>query len=213
MPSDELEKQVGTYIDNLELDPRFIGWIKAVLRRRNQEEFEFDRKQRELLTKKLQELSGRKEMIFGMKIDGLYQESEYKQKVAEILREEVDIKEKLNSNRISYWEGVIDQTLNFAETVFELFNSKDPYVKRLVLQILGSDLKIRDKNLYLEAKSVFIFLRNKQNKLFEENGIVGLKERALQQANMDKSMLQIPIGAGEGSRTPYVHFGKVTFYR
>jgi len=105
-------------------------------------------------------------------------------------------KEKLNSNRISYWEGVIDQTLQFAETVFELFNSKDPYVKRLVLQILGSDLKIRNKNLYLEAKSVFIFLRNKQNRLFEENGIVGLKERSLQQANIDNSMLQIPIGAG-----------------
>lgn len=211
MPSGELEKQVGTYIDNLELDLRFISWIKTVLRRRNQEEFEFDRKQRELLTKKLQELSTRKEMIFGMKIDGLYSELEYKQKVTEVLREEVDIKEKLNSNRISYWEGVIDQTLIFAETVFELFNSKDPYVKRLVLQILGSDLKIRDKNLYLEAKSVFIFLRNKQNQLYEENGIVGLKERALQQANMDNSMLQIPIGAGEGTRTPDVHFGKVAF--
>ncbi len=50
-------------------------------------------------------------------------------------------------------------------------------------------------------------------KLFEENGIVGLKERVLQQANMDNSMLQIPTGAGEGSRTPYVHFGKVAFYR
>jgi hypothetical protein len=196
MPSDELEKQVGTYINDLELDPRFIDWIKDVLKRRNEEEFEFDRKQRELLTKKLQELSSRKEIIFGMKIDGLYQEEEYKQKVAEVLREEADIKEKLKSNRISYWEGVIDQTLNFASTVFESFNKNDPYVKRIVLQILGSDLKIRDKKLYLEAKSVFMFLRSKQNELFKEYAIVGLRNRAIEQSNIDNPMLQIPIGAG-----------------
>ena len=173
-----------------------MNWIKDVLRRRNQEEFDFDRKQRELLTKKLQELSGRKEIIFGMKIDGLYSELEYKQKVSEVLREEVEIKEQLNSNRISYWEQVIDDTLNFSTKVFELFNSDDPYVKRLVLQILGSDLTIKDKNLYLEAKSVFIFLRNKQNQLFEDNGIVGLRERALQQSNQNNSALSIPMGAG-----------------
>lgn len=195
LPADQLEDQVRTYINNLELDPRFIDWIKAVLRRRNKEEFEFDRKQREQLTKKLQELSKRKETIYGMKIDGLYQEAEYKLKVAEVLKEEEGVKEQLNSDRISYWGQVIDDTLNFATGILELFNRNDPYVKSLVLQILGSDLKLRDKKLYLEAKSAFIFLRDKQNQLFEDNGLVGLKIMALQQANQGKTTLPVSLGA------------------
>lgn len=81
----------------------------------------------------------------------------------------------------------------------ELFNRGDDYTKRMVLQILGSDLRLKDKNLYLEAKSVFIFLRNKQNQLLEENGLVGPKEMPLQQANRNTSTPQIYSGAGEGS--------------
>src|SRR3989344_5410040 len=176
LPTGDLEAQVITYINNLELDPRFIDWVKAVLKRRNKEEFMFDRKQREQATKRLQELSKAKERVYGMKIDGLYAtDEEYKKRKAEILVEEMNIQESLTANRLSYWEKVIDDTLNFATEVFELFNSKDPFVKKMVLQILGSDLRLKDKKLYLEAKSVFIFLRNKQNELFEENGLVGLK--------------------------------------
>ena len=201
LQADKLEEQVRVYIDSLELNPRFIDWVKMVLRRRNQEEFDFDRKQRELLTKKLQELSKRKEIIYGMKIDGLYPEAEYKQKVAEVLKEEQGVKEQLNSDRIAYWGQVVDDTLNFATTTLELFNGKDPYVKRLVLQILGSDLKLRDRNLYFEAKSAFLFLRNKQNQLFEENGLVGLQDWALQQANQAKTTLPVSLGAEGGNRT------------
>lgn len=93
--ADDMENQAKIYIDNLGLDPRFIDWVKGVLRRRKKEEFEFDRKQREQLTKKLQELSKRKEVVYGMKIDGLYSEPEYKQKIAEVLKEEADIKNNL----------------------------------------------------------------------------------------------------------------------
>lgn len=138
-------------------------------------------------------------VVYGMKIDGLYSEPEYKQKVAEVLKEEAGIKEQLNSDRLSYWAQVIDDTLNFATQVMELFNNKDPYVKRMVLQIIGSDLKLQDEKLYLEAKSQFIFLRNKQNQLFEENGLVGLKEMALQQAKQGKSTLPVSLGAEDGN--------------
>ena len=213
LATDDLEAQVITYINNLELDPRFIEWVKAVLRRRNKEEFEFDKKQKEMLSRRLLELSEKKERAYGMKIDGLYSsEQEYKKKVGEILKEEVEVREQLKSERISYWGKVIDDTLNFASRVFELFNSNDPYVKKMVLQILGSDLRLKDKKLYLEAKSVFIFLRNKQNELFKENGLVGLKEMPLEQANQAKPTLFIPSGAGDGDRTHDLPLGKGTFY-
>ena len=117
------------------------------------------------------------------------------QALARELKEEIGVKEQLNSDRIAYWGQVIDDTLNFATTTLELFNGKDPYVKRMVLQILGSDLKLRDKNLYVEAKSVFLFLRNRQNQLFKENDLVGLQDWVLQQANQTKTTLPVSFGA------------------
>jgi len=201
LKADKLEEQVKNYISNLELEPRFIDWVKEVLRRRNHDEFESDRKQREFLTKNLQQLSKRKEVIYGMKIDGLYSQAEYKEKVGAVLKEEENIKRQLNSDRLSYWSQVIDETLNFATQIRDLFNGDDPYVKRLVLQALGSDLKIMDRKLYLEAKSVFIFLRNKQNQLYEESGSVGLKDDMIQQPKRPILTLPISLGADNGNRT------------
>ncbi|MBI2085948.1 recombinase family protein [Candidatus Daviesbacteria bacterium] len=199
LPAEQLEDQVKAYINNLELHPRFIDWVKGALRRRNQEEFEFERKRKEMLTKRLQELDKRKEVVYAMKIDGLYSEAEIKPKIAEILKEENEIKDQISSDRISYWGQVIDDTMSFATKIQELFNSKDPYVKRMVLQILGSDLRLKDKKLFIEAKSAFIFLRNKQNELFESNGLVGLKDGSIQQPKQANYTLPVSFGADSGN--------------
>ncbi len=207
LPAEELENQVRDYISALELKPQFIDWIRKVLKRRNKEEFTFDTKQKELLSKRLIHLNEKKERIFAMKIDGLYSEEEYIHRKSELLHEEREIKEQLNSDRISNWEQVLEETLNFSGQVMHLFNNGDDYTKRMTLQILGSDLKLRDKKLHLEAKSIFVFLRNKQDELFGEHGLVGLNN----EANNDLTASKIPFGAGEGTRTPDVHFGKVAF--
>lgn len=201
LASGKLEEQVRLFISNLELDSRFIEWIRKVLKRRNREEFDFDHKQRELLTKKLDSIATRKERVFDMKIDGFYEEDEYKKKKAELLNEEVEIKEQLSSDRISYWEQVIDDTLNFAKGILEEFNTGDDYTKRLILQILGTDLILKDKKLFIKAKSVFSFLRNTQNQLLEESDLVGLKEKPINWDKIALLPLEVPLGAGSGNRT------------
>lgn len=196
LAADKLEEQVRENISNLELDPRFIDWVKGVLKRRNREEFDFEYKQKDTLSKRLLALNEQKEKVFDMKIDGLYSEEEYRQKKLNILKEEVDIKEQLKSDKTSDWEKVIDQTLDFSSRVMDLFNSGDDHVKRSVLQILGSDLKLKDKKLYLEAKSIFIFLKNKQDELFTEYRVVGPENMPVWQPRVDGYVLSIPLGAG-----------------
>lgn len=198
--AERLEEQVREYINNLELDPEFIAWVRVILRRRNKDEFEFDRKQKEILSKRLQGISQQKEKVYDMKLAGLYSEEEFKEKVKEVLKDEIDVKEILNSDRISYWGRVIDDTLEFATKVLRLFNLKDnPYIKRSVLQILGADLKLRDKKLFLEAKSAFIFLKGKQTELYQKNGSVGPKIRLPEQPNLDNFANAFPPGAGDGN--------------
>lgn len=69
-----------------------------------------------------------------MKIEGLFpKESEYKQKMAEVLKEEEEIKQKLNSDRISYWGLIITKTF-----ISSVDNSIRSFSKPLGFPILAS---------------------------------------------------------------------------
>lgn len=76
-----------------------------------------------------------------------------------------------------------------------IFNGDHPIAKRLVLQILGADFILRDQKLFIEAKGVFIFLRNTQNKLFtkQNQGVLN------SEAKYDSTISNFSYGAGEGS--------------
>jgi len=195
LPADKLEGQVKDYIDHLELDSRFIEWVRKVLKRRNHDEFEFDTKQKEVASKRIIALNEKKELVYGMKLDGLYTDIQYKSKIAEVQKEEAEINEQMHSDRISYWESIIDKTLDFSKRVMELFNTGDDYTKRMVLQILGSDLFLKDKKLYFEPKSVFIFLKDNQKDIYKQYDVVGLKKMPNVGQYGDLLPLSIPLGA------------------
>jgi len=72
---------------------------------------------------------------------------------------------------------------------------QDGYTKSLVLQILGTGLVLKDKKVYIKAKSVFSFLRNTQNRLLEETGLVGLEEMPIVSGNSEPLPLETPLGA------------------
>src|SRR3990172_11207634 len=117
----EFKPQVEDYISRLELNPRFGDWVKNVLKRRNAQEFNFERKSQELKTKRLADITDRKEKIYGMKIDGLYSREEYEKAKKELLIEEKQLRESYLRPTTTYWEKVIENTINFATSVSQLF--------------------------------------------------------------------------------------------
>jgi DNA invertase Pin-like site-specific DNA recombinase len=163
--ADNFDPQVREYIASLKLAPHFGEWIKKVLKRRNHQEFEFSKKNRELITKRLNELDVRIERLYGMKIDGLIDETKYKEKKNGLLMEEQQLKEAQSRKTTSYWESVIDNTINFATSVMELFDKGDIYTRQMVLRILGSNIILEDKKIKIEPKYAFIFLRDAENHL------------------------------------------------
>ena len=209
MKVEGLDNEVRHYINDLELKPDFAEWIRDVLKRRNKDEYNYDLKQRELGTKRLEDIRKRKFELNDMKVDGLFTEEEYKQEVVKIVNEENQIKELLSSDRSDYWAEVIDETLKFSTEMMEIFNGDNLIAKRLVLQILGADFILQDQKLFIEVKGAFVFLRNTQNELFakQNQGVLN------SEAKYDSTVSNFSFGAGEGSRTPCVHFGKVAFYR
>ncbi len=197
MRVEDLDNEVRQYINDLELDSGFTEWIREVLKRRNKDEYNYDIKQRELGTKRLDNIRKKKFELNDMKVDGLFSADEYKQEVAKIVNEENQIKELLSSDRSDYWAEIIDQTLRFSTEMMEIFNGDNPVAKRLVLQILGADFILQDQKLFIEAKGAFIFLRNKQNELFNKQ-----KQGVLDsEAKYDSTISNFSYGAEDGNRT------------
>lgn len=164
----DFKDQVKAHINSLELDKKYIEWVRAVLKRVNKDQFELDRKQKEVQTKKLLELSKKKEKLFDMKVDGIYSEEEYQAEKKKTLEQETEIKSYIAEDNTAYWENVRDNTLNFAEKVLELFNEGDAKTQKLVLQILGSNLSLFNQKLEIEAKSAFIFLKSLESEIKKE---------------------------------------------
>lgn len=163
------EPQLKSYISQLELNPKYAELIKKVLKRRNANEFAMERKQLELKTKRLLDITSRKKNLYGMKIDGLFSEEEYQKQKRDILIEEKQLRESYIRPHTTYWEGVIDNAINFATAVTQLFGYGDIFTRQMVLRILGSNLYLTDKKVKIEAKKAFIFLRDVQNETFKEN--------------------------------------------
>ncbi len=197
LQADGLDDQAIDYINDLELKPDFISWVKDVVKRRNKDEFNFDIKQRELGAKRLELVRKRKFELNEMKIDGLFTQEQYKGEVAKIVKEENDIEELLSSNRSDYWSKVINETLDFAQMMYELFKSKDPQLKRFVVQILGSDLTLEDRILNLKPKTAFMFLKSKQVEFFAQN----VRSDSINEAKTGKILPKLPLGADNGNRT------------
>lgn len=169
MASDLFEPQVKEYILSLELNPNFSEWIKKVLKRRNAHEFNLERRHQILNSKKLEEITNRKENLYAMKIDGLFNEEEYQKRKRELLIEEAQLRESLQKPVTAQWESVLDNTIDFATSVMKLFEQGDIFTRQMVLRILGLNLIMEDKKVYIEAKTAFVFLRGIQNEVFAEN--------------------------------------------
>ena len=64
---------------------------------------------------------------------------------------------------------MFDNLCYFAKTVRELYQTDDPVIKRMVVEIIGLNFKLEDKKLKIEAKSAFIAMHRVKKDLWEKN--------------------------------------------
>ncbi len=169
----DLEKQIREYVSQLQLNPEFAEYFRKVLKRRNNEEFNFSIKQRESITKELNDIDERKEKLYGMKIDGIIDNDTYEAKKSKLLMREQVLKEQQTSKRIAMWGEVLDNAINFSKNVLKIFDTGDAYTREMVLKIIGSDLKIKDKKIEIKPNNVFLYFKEAQNSVMENNKWIG----------------------------------------
>ncbi len=175
MEASKLNEQVKGYLDRLEIDPDFIQLVRDTMKRRNAQEFELEKKQKELQTKQLQALLSEKKELIALKIEGDLDPEEYRIEMDKLNNKGIQIKSYLNRDGTAYWESVIDETLDFAQTIRDRFASGDINQKILVLKTLSSELTIKDGKLDLSPKYAFMFLKEAENQAKSGNGSIGLE--------------------------------------
>lgn len=175
MKADDMNQQVKAYLDLLNIDPRMLEWVRKALKERNKEEFDYEKKQHEAQTKALLKINEEKKLLMAMKIDGMVEPEEFDRQKAELLRRESKIKNGFDTSHINDWEKVIGDTLTFIETVQKRYNNGNAKDKKMILQILSSNLLLKDKRLELEAKSGFLLLKKAENTLKQKCAQSNLK--------------------------------------
>lgn len=204
LPAEKLNEQIKGYLDRLEIHPDFIQLVRDTMKRRNAKEFEVEKKNKEIQSKKLERLMDEKQRLYGMKIDGLITQEDYNTEKNRLLKEEMQIKSYINRDGTAYWESVIDETLDFAQTIRDRFESGDINQKILVLKTLSSNLILKDKQLDLSPKYAFMFLKEAENAARAKNGSV---EPNSNLENGGKEP-QVSFGAGNGNRTRLFSLGR-----
>lgn len=170
--ANQMKDQIDSFIDEMEIAQEYIVLIRKVLKRQNQAEFQQVAKERELQTKRLEAIDKQKETLYGMKAEGFYDTNleEYEKKKADLLRQELLVKQEIMPDSTAYWAGLLEDACDFVVKMKDLFKNGDAYTKQMVLRILGSNLKLEDKKIKIEAKTTFIAIKRVQQEISQQMG-------------------------------------------
>lgn len=186
----ETEKQIMSYIDDIDEVPEFLEWLKKVLKRQNQVMYQSAAKEQELQTKRLVEITKQKFELRAMKNEGFFpDDAEYQKQKADLLRQEQIVKQEIITTDDSIWDALFDDLCHFAKTVRELYQTDDPVIKKMVVEIIGLNFKLEDEKLKIEAKSAFIAMRRVKKDLWEKN-------LWIEPQNTAQSEAKIPLSHG-----------------
>ncbi len=196
----DMKIEVEGYTEDVEIVPEFVEWLKKVIKRQNQVEYHNAAKEQELQTKKLADITKDKFQLKAMKDEGYFpDENEYQAKKEELLKKEQLIKQEIVSTDDSYWDALFEDTLKFANEVKRLYETPDPVIKRMVIDIIGLNFKLKDKKLKIKAKNAFIAIHRVKKELWEKNLWIEPEIRQSQQPKFDYFDRPIFSGADERS--------------
>lgn len=92
-----------------------------------------------------------------MRLRDLITDEEYAKQKQELLKERILLEEKLNDSRhrADTWLDLTEKTFNFANQAKSWFENGSQEEKKTILEIIGSNLFLKDKKLFIEAEIPF----------------------------------------------------------
>lgn len=170
---EDVNNQVLGLIDQLKTTPGFVQWYVNTLKEVNEEEFEKIRSTKILQTKRQDQILAELKQLSALKADGLPEELYLKDKNKLFAELETIKSQIVDQTDLDSWIGDMERLVNFSHSCREVYSTGDDDTKRLVASILSrSNFVLDDGIVRVQAKNAFVFLKNKENVEYVENGLV-----------------------------------------
>lgn len=165
----ELQKQIDTILEGIEIPDEFHEWALKWLKKQNKVEVEDRRVIQESRQKEYQKCLAKLDNLIDMRAGNEITEDEYKKKRSQLMKEKTQYEESIHSTekKTDEWYQKADDIFTFVRDARKRFNSGDLATKREVLASLGSNSILLNKILRPNLKDEFLPMKNLSSEVKE----------------------------------------------
>ena len=176
---EKVEGKIEETLNDMHISKSLSEWIFKVLRDEFKEEQEFQNKTIENLKQAYERYENQLKNLFDMRMNGEIESVVYESKKTEITALKDNAKEMLNKSddRLNKWLTGAENDFKWAEEAILVIQSNDLIAKREILQKLGTEIILKDREVTIELSPLFKLVRRtqetvkKENIVFEPNNI------------------------------------------
>lgn len=154
-----LEEQIHSFLRSLMLEPTIQDWIlKGLSLDRQRVKMEADAQKRSL-EKALNDVDGELRELTGLRVRNLLTDAEFLARRTELREEQFRLQGRVTSEAASNPFEPFAEMISFSNRATQWFSHGDDQSKRVLLEIVSSNLTLHGKILNIEAKKPFRAIR------------------------------------------------------
>ena len=162
IPAVELEKQALEYLQSVKLSPRFVEWSIKWLNVMHQQQKELKDARLNATQQEYNAVVNKITRVVDLMIEGVITAQEGKSRKQQLEQEKARLFGILSKidNHVTEWTNLTIQTFNFVTTCQDKFENGTIEQKKTILKVIGSNLVVRDRKLYMEMRTPFEYIRS-----------------------------------------------------
>jgi site-specific DNA recombinase len=152
-----IEEQIIEFFNSLSLGENTTAWLKEKLKESHSEEIKFRESSLIHLNNSLMQIRKRLDRVYDDKIDGVIDEDTYTRKREEYLTHHEDLKNQIKNHEIAD-KKYVDfgcLVLDIANRAGEIYKVRNAQDKRYLLNLVFSNLLLKDKKVQFSLKNIF----------------------------------------------------------
>lgn len=163
----DLEKQIAEVMKKVDVPEEFFVWAMSRLKEDNEKEVRSRKKiilnQQSEYQDVLQKIDNLIDMRADKEIDAL----EFKERKEKLIKDKTRIKQLIDDThaRVDEWVNVAEKYLNFSEDAYQKFMNGSARTRTEMLYMLGSNLKLIDKKLFIVMPNVLKSIETASNEV------------------------------------------------
>ncbi|MBV9468318.1 MAG: recombinase family protein, partial [Abitibacteriaceae bacterium] len=161
-----LERQIDAVLESISIGDDFLDWALKYVRETHDKTSQDRQATTQAVENAYQSAQRQLDELLNLRLRALIDDEEFNRKRVDLLKE----RERLNERRgdtesqTDRWCEMVERVLTFAHAVRTQFQSGDAQQKRIILEIIGSELILTNKKLTFEPVAPFAYLRDTAQK-------------------------------------------------